>query len=82
MKVNTLIRDEGYIISNIDSTLCLEKPKIKDFIPSMQQTIAAVLNVDIKSISIKATTAEKMGFVGREEGVAAYAVILLEKSSN
>jgi 2-C-methyl-D-erythritol 2,4-cyclodiphosphate synthase len=78
---NTLIRDEGYIINNIDSTLCLEKPKIKDFIPSMQQTIAAVLSVDIKSISIKATTAEKMGFVGREEGVAAYAVILLEKSS-
>jgi 2-C-methyl-D-erythritol 2,4-cyclodiphosphate synthase len=78
---NTLIRDQGYIINNIDSTLCLEKPKIKDFIPSMQQTIAAVLSVDIKSISIKATTAEKMGFVGREEGVAAYAVILLEKSS-
>ena len=75
-----LIKKEGYAINNIDSTLCLERPKIKDHIPAMQETIAGILEIDFKCVSIKATTAEKMGFVGREEGVAAYAVILLNKS--
>ncbi len=74
-----LITASGYKIVNIDSTLCLEQPKIKTFIPAMQQTIAKILSIDISDISIKATTTEKMGFIGREEGLKAYATILLEK---
>ena len=72
-----LIQSEGYDIVNIDSTLCLEAPKIKSFVPQMQATIASILHLTIKDVSIKATTAEKMGFVGREEGLVAYATILL-----
>jgi 2-C-methyl-D-erythritol 2,4-cyclodiphosphate synthase len=75
-----LIVAEGYSIVNIDSTLCLESPKIKCYIPQMQETIATILSVTVSDISIKATTTEKMGFVGREEGLAAYAMILLEKN--
>lgn len=78
-KTLTLIKSEGYKIVNVDSTLCLESPKIKPFVAEMQQTIAAILEVTIKDISIKATTTEKMGFVGREEGLVASAVVLLEK---
>ncbi len=72
-----LIIANGFEIGNIDSTVCLESPKIKSFIPAMQKVIAEILLVDQTDISIKATTAEKMGFVGREEGVAAYATVLL-----
>jgi 2-C-methyl-D-erythritol 2,4-cyclodiphosphate synthase len=75
-----LIVAEGYSIVNIDSTLCLESPKIKSYIPQMQEIIATILSVTVSDISIKATTTEKMGFVGREEGLAAYAMILLEKN--
>ncbi len=74
-----LIHEQGYSINNIDSTLCLEKPKIKPYVAQMQQTIAEILMLDINAVSIKATTSEKMGFVGREEGVVAYATILLSK---
>ena len=74
-----LIRQEGYSVVNIDTTLCLEEPKIKPFVPSMQVVIAGILNVTVKDVSIKATTTEKMGFVGREEGLVAYATILLKK---
>jgi 2-C-methyl-D-erythritol 2,4-cyclodiphosphate synthase len=74
-----LIRQEGYTINNIDSTLCLEKPKIKPYVPLMQQTIADILLIEVNAVSIKATTTEKMGFVGREEGVVAYATILLSR---
>lgn len=74
-----LISREGYRIVNIDSTLCLEAPKIKPFIPQMQETIAAILSIAISDISIKATTTETMGFVGRKEGLVAHAVCLLEK---
>ena len=73
-----LVRAEGYKIINIDTVLCLELPKIKPFIPAMQQTIASILFLDKKNISIKATTTEKMGFVGREEGLMAYATVLLQ----
>lgn len=73
-----LIDKEGYKIINIDTSLCLEAPKIKPYIPAMQQTIAAVLNIGLRDISIKATTTEKMGFVGRQEGLVAYASVLLE----
>jgi 2-C-methyl-D-erythritol 2,4-cyclodiphosphate synthase len=75
-----LVRAEGYNIVNIDSTLCLQEPKIKAFVPSMQEAIASILELTVKDISIKATTTEKMGFVGREEGLVAYATILLVRN--
>jgi 2-C-methyl-D-erythritol 2,4-cyclodiphosphate synthase len=72
-----LIKSKGYRVNNIDSSLCLEKPKIKPYIEDMQKTIAAILEVEMDDVSIKATTNEKMGYVGREEGVNASAVVLL-----
>ncbi len=74
-----LVHKEGYKVVNIDSSLCLEAPKIKPHVPAMQQAIADIVSVTIKDVSIKATTTEKMGFVGREEGLVAYATVLLEK---
>lgn len=74
-----LIKKEGYLIVNIDSTLVLEKPKIKPHVPHMQQTIAGILGLSANDVSIKATTAEQMGFVGREEGLMAYATVLLQR---
>ena len=74
-----LIKKEGYSIINIDSTLCLQSPKIKNYVPRMQEVIAGILLLPVNTVSIKATTTEKMGFVGREEGLVAYASILLEK---
>ena len=76
-KTFDLIKKEGYSIINIDSTLCLEAPKIKPYVPLMQQVIASILGITVKDISIKATTTETMGFVGREEGLVAHAVCLL-----
>jgi 2-C-methyl-D-erythritol 2,4-cyclodiphosphate synthase len=73
-----LITAEGYTIVNIDASLCLESPKIKPYVADMQATIAQILNLTVKDVSIKATTTEKMGFVGREEGLIAYANILLK----
>lgn len=78
-KTYELISAEGYEIVNIDSTLCLEAPKIKPYVPQMQQTIAGLLNLTIRDVSIKATTTETMGFAGREEGLMAYASVLLKK---
>jgi 2-C-methyl-D-erythritol 2,4-cyclodiphosphate synthase len=74
----TLIQKEGYTVINIDSTICLETPKIKPYVPQMQETIAAILGITAKDISIKATTTETMGFVGRKEGLIAHAVCLLQ----
>jgi 2-C-methyl-D-erythritol 2,4-cyclodiphosphate synthase len=76
-KTFKLIEEAGYKIGNIDSTVCLESPKIKSFIPQMQKVIATILSIDENAVSVKATTSEKMGFVGREEGIAAYATVLL-----
>lgn len=76
-KTIDLIRQEGYRVVNIDSTLCLQEPKIKPFVPEMQQVIAAITGVSIKEVSVKATTTERMGFAGREEGLVAYATALL-----
>ena len=73
-----LIRQQGYAIVNIDSTLCLQEPKIKAYVAAMQQAIASILEIEVKDISIKATTTEKMGFVGREEGVMAMATVLIK----
>mgnify|MGYP000049354018 CR=1 FL=1 len=78
-KTFELIQAEGFSIGNIDCSLCLELPKIKPYIAAMQQVIANILQISTKDISIKATTTEKMGFVGREEGLVAYANVLLEK---
>jgi len=72
-----LITAKGYHIINIDSSLCLEAPKIKPHVQAMQACIAEILNIAVDAISIKATTTEKMGFVGREEGLVAYATCLL-----
>ncbi|MEO7315509.1 MAG: 2-C-methyl-D-erythritol 2,4-cyclodiphosphate synthase [Ginsengibacter sp.] len=74
-----LLKSEGYSIGNIDSTVSLELPKLKPHIPQMRETIAEILGIDKNSVSIKATTSEKMGFVGREEGIAAYATVLIYK---
>ncbi|BDX36867.1 2-C-methyl-D-erythritol 2,4-cyclodiphosphate synthase [Tenuifilaceae bacterium CYCD] len=74
-----LIKGKGYRIGNIDSTICLQRPKVKDYIPEMQKTLAGVLEILEEDVAIKATTTENLGFTGREEGVAAYAVVLLEK---
>jgi 2-C-methyl-D-erythritol 2,4-cyclodiphosphate synthase len=76
-KVNALISEEGYQIGNIDSTVVLQKPKIEDYIPKIQEEMASVLQVDVSQISVKVTTTEKLGFEGREEGVSAQAVCLL-----
>ncbi len=79
-KTYALIRAEGYRVVNIDASLCLEAPKIKPYVAQIQQVIASVLEITVKDVSVKATTTEKMGFVGREEGVVAHAVCLLREA--
>lgn len=74
---NELINKACYQIGNIDSTICLELPKIKPYAPQMQKVISEILSINENQVSIKATTSEKMGFVGRQEGIAAYATVLL-----
>jgi 2-C-methyl-D-erythritol 2,4-cyclodiphosphate synthase len=78
-KTYQLINSRGYQVVNVDSSLCLEAPKIKPYVAAMQEAIASILKVEITDVSVKATTTEKMGFVGREEGLVAYATVLLEK---
>ena len=74
-----LVHEKGYRVVNIDSTLCLEAPKIKAYVPQMQDVISRILGLENGDVSIKATTTEQMGFVGREEGVVAYATVLLSR---
>jgi 2-C-methyl-D-erythritol 2,4-cyclodiphosphate synthase len=74
-----LIKEKGYTIVNIDSTICAQKPKLKDYIDPMRECLAGVLEIDADCVSVKATTTEKLGFVGKEEGIAAQAVVLLKK---
>jgi 2-C-methyl-D-erythritol 2,4-cyclodiphosphate synthase len=76
---NRLIAEKGYAIVNIDSTICAQKPKLKDYIDPMRECLAGVLEIDADCVSVKATTTEKLGFVGKEEGIAAQAVVLLKK---
>ncbi len=78
-KTYELIRKKGYVINNLDSTLCLEEPKISTFIQEMKSTISSILETDSDSIAIKATTTEKLGFTGRGEGIVAIAVVLLDR---
>lgn len=74
-----IIAEKGYEVSNVDATVCAERPKLKNLIPLMQSTLADCMNTDVDNVSIKATTTEKLGFVGKEEGIAAYAVVLIIK---
>jgi 2-C-methyl-D-erythritol 2,4-cyclodiphosphate synthase len=76
----TLVRSKGFEINNIDSTVCLQTPKIKPYVPEMRQQIARQLEVDPGQVSVKATTEEHLGFTGREEGVSAYAVAMLQST--
>ena len=76
----TLIRKKGYEVGNIDATVCLENPKINPHIENMQSTLSSVMKIPATDISIKATTNETLGYVGREEGITAYAVALIQKS--
>lgn len=76
-KSNELIKNAGYEIGNIDATVCLEHPKLKPYSAQMRKVIAGILGIDENAVSVKATTSERMGFVGREEGIAAYATVLL-----
>lgn len=75
-----LIATKGYTIGNIDATICAEHPKMNPHIPQMQSTLAAVMGISTDDISIKATTTEQLGFTGREEGISAYAVALIQRS--
>ncbi len=75
-----LLKKNGYVIGNIDSTLCLQRPKIKDYVPEMINRLARAMETDPANVSVKATTTEKLGFVGEEKGVAAYAVALINKA--
>ena len=75
-----LMATKGYRVGNIDATVCAERPKLKAHIPHMQETLAAVMGIDADAVSIKATTTEKLGFVGRKEGCEVWAVVLLKRS--
>ncbi|MDT8412116.1 MAG: 2-C-methyl-D-erythritol 2,4-cyclodiphosphate synthase [Vicingaceae bacterium] len=79
-EVVKLITDKGFSIGNIDATIALQRPKINPFIPEIKNTLCPILEIDNEDLSIKATTTEKLGFEGREEGVSAYAVVLIQKS--
>ncbi|MBR5466124.1 MAG: 2-C-methyl-D-erythritol 2,4-cyclodiphosphate synthase [Bacteroidaceae bacterium] len=72
-----LIATKGYVVGNVDATICAERPKLKMHIPAMQECLAQCLGIDVDDVSIKATTTEKLGFTGREEGISAYATVLI-----
>lgn len=79
-KVYELVQSRGYAIGNIDSTVAIQSPKLKDIIPLMQETLEGLLQLRAGTVSVKATTTERLGFVGKEEGISAYAVVLLSKN--
>ncbi len=78
-KTVQLIATKGYKVGNVDATVCAERPKLNPHIPLMKQTLASVMGVDEDDVSIKATTTEKLGFTGRQEGISAYATVLIER---
>ena len=78
-KTVDLIATKGYRVGNVDATVCAERPKLKARIPEMQEVLAKLMRVDVDDVSIKATTTEKLGFTGREEGISAFATVLIEK---
>jgi len=77
-QTGALLREKGFTIGNIDSTVCLQLPKIKPYIPRMREEIASCLQIEVSAVSVKATTEEKLGFTGREEGVSAHAVAFIQ----
>ena len=79
-KTVELIATKGYSVGNIDATICAERPKMNPHIPEMKRCMAAIIGIDEDDVSIKATTTERLGFTGREEGISAYATVLIEKS--
>ena len=74
-----MVKEKGYQIVNLDATISAQQPKLKDFIPGMEETIAWTLNIEVEAVNIKATTTERLGFEGREEGISVQAVVLIEK---
>lgn len=78
-KTVELLAESGWQVGNIDATICAERPKLLNYIPQMQTTLAQVMGIDVEDVSIKATTTERLGFTGREEGISAYAVALIQK---
>ena len=78
-KTIDLIAGKGYRVGNVDVTVCAERPKLNPHIPDMKDCLAKVMGIEVEDVSIKATTTEKLGFTGREEGISAYAVVLIEK---
>lgn len=78
-EVNQMVTNKGYKIANVDSTVILQKPKLSDYILSIRESIAGILNLEVERISVKAKTNEQLGFIGKGEGVAAFAVVLLEE---
>ena len=78
-EVIALLAEKGYRVGNADMTICAERPKLNPHIPAMKEALAECMGIDVEDISIKATTTEKLGFTGREEGISAYAVVLIEK---
>lgn len=79
-KTIDLIASRGYRVGNVDATVCAERPKINPHVPAMKACLAHVMSIDEDDVSIKATTTERLGFTGREEGISAYAVVLIEKA--
>ena len=77
-KVVEMIAEKGYAIGNIDSTICIQAPKIFSFIPQMKSVLAETMKININDISVKATTTERLGFIGKEEGISAYAIVLIK----
>lgn len=80
-RTTDLLKEKGYTIGNVDATVCAEQPKLNPHIPTMKAVLAPLMDVDEEDVSIKATTTEKLGFTGRQEGISAYAVVLIEKHS-
>lgn len=80
-QTSALVRGQGYRIDNIDATVCAERPKLNPYIPAMQRVMADILSIPVADISVKATTTERLGFTGREEGISAYAVALIEREA-
>ena len=80
LKTVELIATKGYSVGNIDATICAERPKMNPHIPEMKRCMAAIIGIDEDDVSIKATTTERLGFTGREEGISAYATVLREKA--
>lgn len=78
-RVMELLGEKGYVVGNADCTIVAQRPKLKDYLPEMQENIARTLGVTLGDVNVKATTEERLGFTGREEGIAAYAVVGIEK---